>query len=59
MGTLGLVWQEASDGLGAGKDVGKKLYFQKLNLAGLKMDWSRKGRRWGDQLRSREDTEKT
>lgn len=59
METLEFFWQEAIDGLGVGKDMGKKLCFQKLNLTALDVDWSRKRQRWGDQLRSREDRAKT
>lgn len=31
----------------------------KLNLVAVSVDWSRKGERWGGQLGSREDVEKT
>lgn len=46
---FGFVWQEAINGLGAGKDVGMKLCIPKFNLAAGDTDWSRKGQRWGDQ----------
>lgn len=45
MGTLGFIWQEAIDGLDAGKDVGRKLRFQKLNLAA----WIRAGKDQGGE----------
>lgn len=57
MGTSGFIWQEAIDGLEAGKDAGRKLHFQKLNLAAWIGAGKDKG--GGDQVKSREETAKT
>lgn len=45
-GTLGLVWLEVIDGLGAGDHAGLKLCFWKLHLAAVSVDWKRQS--WGD-----------